>query len=180
MDYVLYLMPGQEKAVARSLITTPGIRCYCPLRFELKRPRHAKLKPHQYVVSTAPLFPGYLFAGFTDRPLWDVLQLTPGVLGIVSAHGSPLAISEVELDRVRAVEEEYRVEELGRYTTDPTSIRPQDLRPGAMVEITSGFFKGQKVTVVDTPKSGQVTVMAVLFGRDAPTKINVLDLRAAK
>lgn len=179
-DYVLYLMPGQEKTVARSLLAQPGIRCYCPLWFELKRPRHAKLLKHHYVVATRPLFPGYLFVGFETEPRWDVVQLTQGVLGIISAHGAPLPINEVELNKVRKLEEEVRLENIGKYTTEPQSIRLEDLRPGQVVEITSGFMVGQRVPVVSASSASEITVMGVLFGRDTPLKLHLQDLRLVK
>lgn len=179
-DYVLYLVPGQEKPVARALTLSPGVRCYCPLRFELKRPRHAKLMKGQHVVSASPFFPGYIFVGFEDQPRWDLIDLTPGIMGVISAHGAPLSISKVELDRVRELEASEKRNMLGKYTQDPLSFNLDLLVPGKMVEITDGPFAGQRAPIISSSKNrSEITVMAALFGRDAPIQLAPHQLRPA-
>lgn len=179
-DYVLYLVPGQEKPVARALTLSPGVRCYCPLRFELKRPRHAKLMKGQHVVSASPFFPGYIFVGFEGRERWDLIDLTPGIMGVISAHGAPLSISKVELDRVRALEASEKIEMLGKHARDPLSFDLDLLVPGKMVEITDGPFAGQKAPIVSSSKNhSEITVMAALFGRDMPMQLSPHQMRPA-
>lgn len=123
--YAIYTRPRHEKKVYEQLIEKK-IEAFLPLITRVRQWKDRKKKVDM------PLFNSYLFVHFDYKYRFDVLQ-TKGVVKIVNFNGVPAAIPD------------WQIESLKKMLEHPERIRLENyVRPGEIVEITDGLFKGMR------------------------------------
>ena len=122
--YAIHAKPRQE-AVALLNLQREKIETFFP---QLRRKRTIR-RVRKWV--TGPLFPGYFFAQFDVALTGRLVRYADGIINIVSFGGKPAA---VEPDIIAAIKD---------YATgDVVTIQAPSLRPGDVVEIQTGPFRG--------------------------------------
>ncbi|MBA4158427.1 MAG: UpxY family transcription antiterminator [Gemmatimonadetes bacterium] len=125
--YACYTRARHEKQVDR-LLQQRGVDSYLPLAS-----RRRQWKDREKLVSF-PLFPSYVFARFSLERLWTVVSI-PGVATVVRNNGSPVAITDAELENVRRF--------AGVVSGSEVEAELVQLpERGERVRITSGPFEG--------------------------------------
>jgi len=114
-----------------------------------------------------PLFPGYLFARIALRDRFQVLRL-PGVARLVGPHGSPAAISEDEIARVRELLHPCHRAEPHPY-----------LRAGRRVCVVSGPLQGLRGIILRRKNGNRFVISMDLIQRSMAIEVSMLDLRPA-
>lgn len=113
-----------------------------------------------------PLFPGYCFARFDPRHRLPILQV-PGVVNIVSQHGEPAPIPDLEIDGIRALVE-------SELAFDPCPF----LREGMMVEVLHGPLKGVVGRLVRKGAHARLVLSVDLIGQAVSVEVDAADVRA--
>lgn len=155
--YVACTVPRHEKQVAEQL-RRQHIEPYLPLYRTVRR-----WKNQQRVTLELPLLPGYVFVRVPIEEKVRVLSL-PGVSRFVSFNGPPVAISEVEIDRLREALELLRVE--------PHPF----LKIGQRVRIRRGPLDGQQGVLVRKKDSTHVVLSIDLLMRAVAVYVDPADL----
>ncbi len=114
-------------------------------------------------VKIESLFPGYLFV-YTPNGQWRVLTGTFGVVGVVMYGGVPARISELEIDRVRAREDENGIVRL------PSALQ-SERRPkfGDTIRVKDGPFEDREGICVGSRGLERTTVLMDFLGGKVPT-----------
>ncbi|WP_298700938.1 transcription termination/antitermination NusG family protein [uncultured Brevundimonas sp.] len=98
-----------------------------------------------------PLMVGYLFAALEPgQSIYD-LRRTDGVHSVVGVNGTPIQVSPWDILRFAAAEDE------GAY--DRTGAKRPEFKPGEMVKITAGHFKGYDAKVDSMLPDGKVRII---------------------
>ena len=126
--YAIYTKPRHEKKVNDRLLEKK-MEVFLPLITQVKQWKDRKKKVEE------PLFKSYIFARFDYKFRHRILE-TDGVVKIVNFFGEPAVVPDWQIDALRSV---IRI---------PEKIRLENyLKPGELVEVTAGPFKGMKGTV---------------------------------
>lgn len=126
--YAIYTRPRFEKKVYEQL-TEKGLEVYLPLVKKVRQWKDRKKKVDM------PLFPSYIFARFDYKYRFDILPIS-GVVKIVNFRGEPAVIPDWQIDSLK------------RMMEHPQKVRLEDyMRPGEVVEVTDGLFKGMRGTI---------------------------------
>jgi transcription elongation factor/antiterminator RfaH len=126
--YAIYSRPRHEKKVFERL-QEKEIEAFLPMVRQVRQWKDRKKKVDE------PLFKSYLFACFDYKYRHLILQ-TDGVVKIVSFFGEP------------AIVPDWQIESLKNLIQTPEKMRlEQYLKPGELVEVMAGPFKGMKGTV---------------------------------
>jgi len=91
--YAVYTCANHEKRVADQFAGR-GVEHFLPQYESVRRWKDRKVRLH------LPLFPGYLFVHLAAQERLRVLQV-PGVVRLVGFNGSPTAMPEEDLHRIR-------------------------------------------------------------------------------
>ena len=126
--HVIYTRPRNEKKVTEQLERL-GIIVYCPLVTQIKQWSDRKRK-----VQT-PLIPSYVFVNVIENERERVLQVH-GVLRFVFWLGKPAVIGNDEMELMR-----------NTINQPHSEVFLTALRPGEMVALEQGVFKGQKAMI---------------------------------
>lgn len=141
--YACYTSSRQEKKVDE-LLRRRGFESFLPLI-----PRQRQWSDRKQTVLW-PMFPSYVFARFALRDYHAILT-TPGVATVVRSNGYPVAVSEAELDNVRALAQvlaETGIEAI---------LRPM-IRKGQRIRVIDGPFRGIEGIVVQIRGKKRVLV----------------------
>ena len=93
-----------------------------------------------------PLFPSYVFVRVGDGERSRVLQ-TAGVVSVVCCAGTPVALSESEIERLR------------RCMADPSAVEPHPyLRVGQRVRVKHGPFHGWEGVLLRKKNSTRLVI----------------------
>lgn len=136
--YAVYTASRAEKRVKERLDQL-SIENYLPLRVEYRIWSDRKKKV------LAPLIPGYIFVRVTEELFLSVLR-TAGVVTFLKEKGRAVAIPDVQIERLRYVEN--HIEESLEITYD-------DIPEGTLVEVVKGNlagFQGEMVKMQDKYK----------------------------
>ena len=159
--YALYTRPRHEKTVFERLLEKE-FDTYLPLVKRVSQWKDRKKKIEE------PLFKSYLFCNFEYKYRFDVLE-TNGIVKIINFNGNP------------AVVPGWQIESLKKMIEAPETIEIEPyLRPGELVEITSGPMRGMKGTVVR--RKGQQRLMLTIDGvmQSVSVEVGEADLKKVK
>ena len=157
--YALHVRSRHEKVVAAHL-DTRQIEHWLPLL-----ERRSKWSD-RCVTIREPLFPCYLFVKPVSQEFQDVLR-TRGVVGFVSANGTPVPVPVTEIDAVRvALEHKLRC--------DPYP----GLAVGKQVTILRGPLKGHSGRLVQRNGKYRVVLSIALIGGSVAVEMHANDLSA--
>lgn len=147
--YCLTVMTGSEWDT-RERLEKAGASVMLPMMRITKR-----VHRHKLVDVDVPLWPSYIFAGFTSSP-WRLIDRVPTITGAIGSDGEPLLLS---LETVRAVDE------ICRNPLDFTRKRPERraFRVGDKVKLLRGPFVNHVAEVAAVRRKG-VQVLLELFG----------------
>ena len=141
--YAIYTRPRHEKKVFEQLVEK-RIESYLPLITRVRQWKDRKKKVEM------PLFNSYLFVRIDYKFRFAVLQ-TKGVVKIVNFNGVP------------AVVPDWQIESLRKMLEHPEKIRLENyIRPGEIVEVVEGPFKGMRGTVRKT--KGETRLIVTIEG----------------
>lgn len=127
--YAIYTKPKHERKVYKEL-SDKKQEVFLPLVMRLRQ-----WKDRKKWLET-PLFTSYLFVRI-DYKYRHIILETNGVVKIVSFRGVPAVIPDWQIDAVKQMLKHPETLRLEKY-----------IRPGEMVQVTDGPFKGLKGTVV--------------------------------
>ncbi|HHJ52485.1 MAG TPA: UpxY family transcription antiterminator [Caldithrix abyssi] len=126
--YAIYTRPRAEKKVFERL-TEQKQEVFLPLVTRIRQWKDRKKKVDM------PLFPSYLFIHFDYKNRFDILP-TDGIVKIVNFKGQPAVIPD------------WQIEALKKMLEHPETLRLENyIRPGELVEVVEGSFKGVRGTV---------------------------------
>jgi transcription antitermination factor NusG len=144
--YAIYTAPRHEKSVVKQL-DAQHIENYLPL-YSAARVWHRRK-----VNVELPLFPGYVFAKMCASDKGSVLAHT-GVIRLVGFNNSAAALSDDEIDRLKA--------SLAIYRAEPYPF----LKIGRCVRVKSGPFAGMEGRILRR-KGGMRLVLSLEFIQSA-------------
>jgi transcription antitermination factor NusG len=108
-----------------------------------------------------PLFPGYLFCRFDPANRTLPILTTPGVIGIVGAGKTPVAVADHEIDAVR------------RMIGSGLAAQPWPyLGVGSLVYMEAGPLAGLEGTVTNIDKVCRLVVSVPLLQRSVAVEID--------
>lgn len=159
-----FTTPPLKEPNAKAWFEHHGIECWYPSETRWRRiPRGRKKKaPYE-----ARLVPRYIFARFTGKPQWDVLQSSRWISGVIGIEGRPMPIRDTTLSQMAHVpaaiaKMRAEAEEAAR------------VRAGDRVEIKDGSMQGWVVDVVDVHKGMARLLIGILGGHEATISVDRL------
>ena len=142
--YALYTESRQEKKVSARLLQL-DIEVYCPLVIQVRQWSDRKKKVE------VPLLPSYVFVKLEPNNRELVFQVS-GVVRYLYWLGQPAIVKDTEIELMQ------------KWLKDKvTSFEIVGIQPGAIYEIPSGPFIGQKGIVEKVNKS-QITLVLEQLG----------------
>lgn len=143
--YCVHTKPKKEAAAETYFRERLRLEVYYPRLKQRKTIRRVK----RWVVG--PLFPRYLFCRFELAEHYRTVRYAHEVIGIVSFGERPAIVEPAIIDQLKTWAGE---------AVDVVTIHPNP-KPGALVEITDGAFRGLKA-VVERDMSDQQRVALLL------------------
>jgi transcriptional antiterminator RfaH len=122
--YLVRTKPGKERWV-RDQLAPRLSEVFLPM-LKARMPRWGRL-----AISTAPLFPCYLFARLHLQTRYFEVKYLAGVSGLVSAGNDPIVVPEGIITEIRA-----------RGIDDVVEIREDPFDSGQQVRVVEGPFRG--------------------------------------
>lgn len=166
--YAIHTYSGYEEKVADSIRQRINSVDMANEIFDVMVPKEKQIeiKNGKRKIVEKKIFQGYVLVEMklTDAT-WYIVRNTPGVTGFVGTGTTPTPVSEAEINKIK---KRMGVEEPKHQI---------DLKPGDVVNITDGPFKGfdGAVSEIDTQK-GKIRVMVSMFGRDTPVELDALQV----
>lgn len=166
--YAIHTYSGYEEKVADSIRQRINAVDMTDEIFDVMVPKEKQIeiKNGKRKIVEKKIFQGYVLVEMklTDST-WYIVRNTPGVTGFVGSGTAPTAVSEAEISKIK---KRMGVEEPKHQI---------DLKPGEVVNITDGPFKGfdGAVSEIDAQK-GKIRVMVSMFGRDTPVELDALQV----
>ena len=122
---------------------------------------------------TGPLFPGYFFARFDATRDGRLVRYANGVINVVSFGGNPAVVDPAIIDGIRSYcQLSTPNPQHSTALADTVTIQPLALRPGDVVEIQTGPFRGLQ-GVFEREMSGQERVVILLEVLAKTTRVQV-------
>jgi len=155
--YAAYTRANHERRVVDQLAER-GVENYLPQYESVRKWKDRKVRLQM------PLFPGYVFVHLALRNRLKVLQV-PGVAYLVGFAGSPVAVPEEELARIRGC--------LGRgMRAEPHPY----LTAGRRVRVRSGPLEGLEGIVVRRKNGNRLVISLELIQRAMAVELDGADL----
>jgi transcription antitermination factor NusG len=157
--YAIHSRSNFEKRIVREL-ERKGVHAYLPAYEEIHQWKDRKKRVD------LPLFPGYVFAHFTDGPATrlHILQ-TAGVVRILG-HGSGIEpVPESQIDAVRTI-----LRSGAAYSVHPL------LRKGVRVRVVRGTLCGLEGVLARIKKQSRLIVSIPLLNQSVATEVNASDV----
>ena len=131
-------------------------------QFEVLVPtyRVRKRRGSRYRLTEDVLFPSYVFCRFDYKQRLPVL-MTPGVRTVVSTSDGPLSLMDEEIEALRALMR-------SKLECEPYPW----MRPGQMVEITSGPLKGVAGSIVQVSNGYRLILSVTGLYRSVAVRID--------
>lgn len=139
--YAAYTKPRNEKKVLERL-TEAGIEAYLPLQKRLKQWSDRKKMVEE------PIFRSYIFVRIEQKDYFNVLN-TPGVVRYITFEGKAVPIPDKQIDQVKLLLEQKDIE---------VDVAEEPIKPGTMVEVTSGSMIGLVGELVELHGKKRVVV----------------------
>lgn len=158
--YALYTCANHEKSVAQQFASR-SVEHFLPQYESLRRWKDRKVRLQ------LPLFPGYLFVHLALRERLGVLQV-PGVVRLVGFRGSPVAVPEEDILRVREL--------LGQgWRAEPHPY----LAAGRRARVMRGPLAGMEGIVLRRKNRSRLVLSFALIQRSMAIEIDEADLAGA-
>lgn len=167
--YAIHTYSGYEDKVADSILQRIKAVDMADKIFDAMVPKEKQIeiKNGKRKVVEKKIFQGYALVEMklTDET-WYIIRNTPGVTGFVGTGTEPTPVSEGEITKIKR--------RMG--VEDPKHFI--DFKPGEVISITDGPFKGfdGSVSEIDSQK-GKIKVMVSMFGRDTSVELDALQVR---
>ena len=141
----------RRERFASHFLGLAGYQIYSPLLREQRR-RHGRK-----IITTPPLFPGYLFLWVVSG--WWSARWSPGVVRLVMDGEQPARVADAVISEIRSRERNGFVE-----------LKPRGLRPGTRVRVTSGPLSERiGMLAVLKPHERMVVLLNLLAATSAST-----------
>lgn len=157
--FAAYTSPRHEKVVARQL-QSRDIESFLPIYTSIRRRKNGCRVP-----VAQPLFPSYIFVHIPRRESVKVLEL-PGVVSIVSTGREPAALSNSEIESLRAG--------LPQRAFEPHPY----LAAGEKVRITSGALAGMIGVLVRKKNNFRVVLTLDLIRQSVAVEVGLEEVEA--
>jgi transcriptional antiterminator NusG len=120
-----------------------------------------ELKAGKKVTAQRKVFPGYILVQMElDDDSWYVVRNTPGVTGFVGSQGKPVALSKLEVDRIK--------NKVGVEKPKPRT----EFSEGQSVRVTAGPLADFTGTIAEINlDQNKLKVMVSIFGRETPVEM---------
>jgi transcription antitermination factor NusG len=158
--YAAYTCANHEKKVSRQF-SARMVDHYLPVYRSVRRWKDRKVNLE------IPLFPGYVFVRMALHDRMDVLKV-PGVASLVSFDGTPAALPDDEIARLRAALS-------GSWRAIPHPY----LAVGRRVSFRSGPMKGFTGILLRRKKGARIVVSVESIQRSVAVEVDEADLAAA-
>lgn len=166
--YVVYVIPGHENKVKRTLddaIKSKGLSEAIP-EVLLLTEQVTEVKRGKQRTSEKRMWPGYLLLKMTlDDESWSFIKQIPGIKDfLLGGDRKPYPLSDIELSNmVKSMEERQK-----------GGAHKHKVDAGDRVKIIDGSFAtySGKVTEVDQEK-GLLKVLVSIFGREVPVSLEI-------
>lgn len=155
--YAAYTRPRHEKRVAEEL-ERKAVEIFLPVYETMRKWKNGR---HRIQL---PLFPGYAFVRISLNDRLNVLRV-PGVVNLVGANGTPIALQESELTNLRQA------------LSIGTLAKPHPfLTEGRRVRVTSGPFAGLEGLLKRRKGQAGVVVSLILIQRSVLVEVDSAEL----
>jgi transcription termination/antitermination protein NusG len=167
--YAIHTYAGYENAVARNLKQRIESLNMGDKIFNVVVPveKKIKIKGTKRIEEEEKIYPGYILVDMiVNDDSWYVVRNTPRVTGFVGAGVYPVPLSQKEIDS------------LFSRMSNETIKHNTDLVVDDQVKIADGPFKDLEGRVSEVDDSrGKVKVMVLMFGRETPVELDLLQVR---
>ena len=151
--YAVYTCPRHEKSVALQM-ERQQVPCFLPVYKSVRR-----WKDRQKQLEL-PLFPGYVFVQMALKDRLQVLQ-TSGVVQLVSVHGKPIPLADLEVEALRTGLARNIVAEPHPY-----------LRVGRRVQVQNGPLAGLEGILIRRKDKFRVVLSIHLIERSVAVEVD--------
>lgn len=163
--YVIHTYSGYENKVKTNLLHRIESMGMAHKIFDVFIPKESvtDLKSGgRKVTQEKKVFPGYILVQMElDDDSWYVVRNTPGVTGFVGAQAKPVALSRVEVDRIRK-----------RVTAGARPKTFSEFSEGMAVKVTAGPLADFDGVISEVnADQGKVRVLVSIFGRETPVEL---------
>jgi transcription termination/antitermination protein NusG len=167
--YAIHTYSGYEEKVAESIRQRAASLDMNDKIFQVLVPKEKmiEIKNGKRKVVEKRIFQGYVLVQMKmSEDAWYIVRNTPSVTGFVGTGTEPTPVSQDEMDKIRK-----------RMGVDQPKHRI-DYKPGEVVNITDGPFKGFDGTIseIDLQK-GKIKVLVNMFGRETPVELDSLQVK---
>src|SRR5215831_15420540 len=138
----------RRERFASHFLGLAGYQIYSPLLREQRR-RHGRK-----IITTPPLFPGYLFLWVVSG--WWSARWSPGVVRLVMDGEQPAKVPDDVIAEIRSRERNGLIE----------LVKPRGLRPGTRVRVIDGLLVGQIGVLALLKPHERVIVLLQMLGGD--------------
>jgi transcriptional antiterminator RfaH len=161
--YVAYTQPRKERQAAQHL-RNQAFNVFLPLCRKTRR--HAG----RVEVTTAPLFPRYVFVGVDmAHQRWRAINGTIGVHSLVMSGDAPLPVPEAVLSDIRVRQDNEGI----------VRLTPPSLRRGQAVRIAHGAMADTRALFEETVDANRALLLVMLLGRFVRVEISADMIEAA-
>ena len=148
--FVIQYKPNSHYQAEKNL-NLQGFKTFLPLHETTSR------KASQFVKSTKPLFPGYMFVSFNKTEnKWHKIKNTYGVSRLITFNSSLKSISSTFIDSL-----------MKRYDSAGKLIPIEKLKKGDQVTVLTGPFANFIATVEKYEGDQRIWILMDLMGREA-------------
>jgi transcriptional antiterminator NusG len=167
--YAIHTYSGYEEKVAESIRQRAASLDMNDKIFQVLVPKEKmiEIKNGKRKVVEKRIFQGYVLVQMKmSEDAWYIVRNTPSVTGFVGTGTEPTPVSQDEMDKIRK-----------RMGVDQPKHKI-DYKPGEVVNITDGPFKGFDGTIseIDLQK-GKIKVLVNMFGRETPVELDSLQVK---
>ncbi len=167
--YAIHTYSGYEEKVAESIRQRAASLDMNDKIFQVLVPKEKmiEIKNGKRKVVEKRIFQGYVLVQMKmSEDAWYIVRNTPSVTGFVGTGTEPTPVSQEEKDKIRK-----------RMGVDQPKHKI-DYKPGEVVNITDGPFKGFDGTIseIDLQK-GKIKVLVNMFGRETPVELDSLQVK---
>lgn len=163
--YLLHTYSGQEERAKNNLEQKMKTLALTDRVFSVVLPVDNKviIKNGERKVKQEKVYPGYLVVEMVmDDETWNAVTHTPGILGFVGNYGTPIPLSDDEVERIvkNRVSEEEAVAKL-------------HFEVGDSVQLIGGPFDSMQGKVESiSPEKEKARIKLIMFGREMPVEID--------
>ncbi len=169
--YILKVQVNREKGICEALkrqVAQAGMEHYFGDVLVPTEDVREFTKAGKQKITKRKLYPGYIVVNMAiNDDSWFLVRETTGIGDFAGASGAPVALSQVEIDRILNA---ARPEEQGEEEQIKTAI---PFKIGERVRIKEGYFQNYEgdISNIDE-RNGRIEVMIDIFGRPNPVDMD--------